>query len=231
MDYSVRPISDRTHFTGARQESDFTVTWSTAERLLLAELAAIRARNVVMELDLAESQIRLDGRPRADARPTSNAVRVVFEVDGETMAFATARFLPRTYRRAGMQVGWQHNVYAIAKGLEALRMVKRYGIVENDQQYTGFKALPSGTAMGASTDPPMPRAAAAHVIAVMAYEDPAAVLEAEQLVAATALGPLEADQRARVFQRAKRNAHPDRHGGDHTRWSTLAPALAVFGAA
>jgi hypothetical protein len=37
---------------------------------------------------------------------------------------------------------WQHNLRAIALGLEALRLVERYGIGDAHQQYAGYRALP-----------------------------------------------------------------------------------------
>jgi hypothetical protein len=39
---------------------------------------------------------------------------------------------------------WEHNVRAIALGLEALRAVDRHGITRRGEQYAGFKALPPG---------------------------------------------------------------------------------------
>jgi hypothetical protein len=45
---------------------------------------------------------------------------------------------------------WQHNVRAIALGLEALRKVDRYGITRRGEQYAGWKALPAGIGIGAT---------------------------------------------------------------------------------
>jgi hypothetical protein len=39
---------------------------------------------------------------------------------------------------------WQDNLRAIAKSLEALRMVDRYGVTRNNEQYRGFTALGAG---------------------------------------------------------------------------------------
>jgi hypothetical protein len=39
---------------------------------------------------------------------------------------------------------WEDNLRAITKTLESLRAVQRYGIVKDDEQYAGFKALTSG---------------------------------------------------------------------------------------
>lgn len=40
---------------------------------------------------------------------------------------------------------WQHNVRAIALGLEALRAVDRYGITQTGQQYKGWRQLTAGS--------------------------------------------------------------------------------------
>jgi len=45
---------------------------------------------------------------------------------------------------------WQDNVRAIALGLEALRKVDRYGIVQSAEQYRGWQALPPGSPMPAA---------------------------------------------------------------------------------
>ena len=39
---------------------------------------------------------------------------------------------------------WQDNLRAIAKSLEALRMVDRYGVTSNSEQYRGFTAIGAG---------------------------------------------------------------------------------------
>jgi hypothetical protein len=43
---------------------------------------------------------------------------------------------------------WEHNVRAIALGLEALRAVDRHGISQRGQQYAGFRALTPGSSRG-----------------------------------------------------------------------------------
>lgn len=139
MSYVVRPISDRTPFTGRHRDSPFRSTWSDTEQLLIREAGAINGRNLVVEVDVAESQIRLDGRLYARAQAATPAVRVAMESKHGPLTYATDRFWT-----------WQDNVRAIALGLESLRKVDRYGITERGEQYAGFKALPAGRAMPAS---------------------------------------------------------------------------------
>jgi len=79
MLYTLRPISDRTPFTGKHVWSDFDSTWSATQQLLARELRAINAKNVVLEVDFRERDLRLDGQLRADARCQSPAVRLAFD--------------------------------------------------------------------------------------------------------------------------------------------------------
>jgi len=139
MSYVVRPISDRTLFTGKHQRSRFDAPWSRTESLLIREVAQLRGRHLVVEVDVTEGDIRNDGRIRATARPASPAVRVAFDSVHGPLTYGTDRFST-----------WQDNVRAIALGLEALRKVDRYGITKRGEQYAGWKALPSGSGAPAS---------------------------------------------------------------------------------
>ena len=132
--YTIRPISDRTQFTGKHTRSQFDTTWVRTRQVLLAEVRHLRGKDLVLEIDVTESDIRLDGEIRATARPASPAVRIAFESMHGPLTYATDRFTT-----------WQDNVRAIALGLEALRKVDRYGITKRGEQYAGWKQLPSGS--------------------------------------------------------------------------------------
>lgn len=208
MRYMVRPISDWTAFAGDEpRNSPFTVTWSQCQDLLDRELFYLDAEDIALELDVAERQIRLDGTLRADASVTSPAVRLAFDSNQGPLTYATDRFVRPSYRRHGMQRDWQHNLYAIAKGLEALRLVDRYEITRRGEQYAGFKALPAGRAMPASH---------------MTRDQAEAVLT-------KVTGPVDRplDTRIRLAQAA---AHPDRHDGDRTLWDQVEQAARLLGA-
>lgn len=131
--YTVRPISDRTAFTGKHQRSQFSAGWSSTEVLLLREVRALAGRNLILECDVTESDLRLDGQIRSTARPFGPAIRVAFESRHGPLVYATDRFM-----------FWQDNVRAIGLGLEALRRVDRYGITSRGEQYTGWKAIEAG---------------------------------------------------------------------------------------
>jgi hypothetical protein len=117
----------------SRQRSPFSATYSATKSLLYREITALGATSAVLQLAVTESDIRLDGDLRANARPTHPGVIVSFESRHGPLRYACDRFLT-----------WQDNVRAIALGLESLRRVDRYGIAGRGEQYTGWKALPAG---------------------------------------------------------------------------------------
>jgi hypothetical protein len=117
--------------TWARFDSTFTATIQLLDR----ELTQLNASKVVVELDVSDRDIRLDGFPRANARPISSpAVRVTFESKHGPVRMETAEFL-----------NWQDNLRAIALSLEALRKVDRYGVSKRGEQYRGWRAIPMST--------------------------------------------------------------------------------------
>jgi len=134
MRYTVRPISDRTPFTGKHQRSPFDSPWSRTKQLFLKEVRHLCGTDLVLELDVTERAIRLDGGLYANSRPATPAVRVAFDSVHGPLTYATDRFTT-----------WQDNVRAIALGLEALRKVDRYGITKRGEQYAGWKQLPAGS--------------------------------------------------------------------------------------
>lgn len=139
MNVRFRPLSSWPgERTGGRLHSPFRVGWMDTLELLERELLKLNARNVVIEVALSEADIRIDGWPRANARPSSPGVIVSFDSRHGPLRYATDTF-----------TDWQANVRAIALGLEALRKVDRYGITKRGEQYTGWRALPPGIALGA----------------------------------------------------------------------------------
>lgn len=105
-------------------------------QLLERELKALGCRDeAVLQVAVRERDIRLDGGIRADAKPEHPGVILNFKSRHGELSYACDTF--RT---------WQSNLRAIAKGLEALRLVDRYG-VGNGAQYTGYRALGAGTPM------------------------------------------------------------------------------------
>lgn len=202
LDYTVRPISDRTMFTGRHRVSQFASSWSSTEEVLERELRQLRARNVVLEMDVREDDIRVDGRIRANARPSTPAVRLAFDSSQGPLIYATDRFWT-----------WQDNVRGIALGLEALRKIERYGIANRDEQYTGFKQLGAGRAMPAShMTGDAARSTLATIVGVPLIENAG-----------------DADALPRFFRQARAIAHPDRHDGARELWDKVEEAGKVLG--
>lgn len=217
MRYTTRPLSDRTWLRPDRQrkQSQFDSTWSATLELLEREIRHLGGRDVVIEVDVREQDIRLDGMLRANASAATPAVVVAFETAKHgPMLYRCDRFVVG-WRSTGGGQSWQHNVRAVAKTLEALRSVDRYGATETGQQYAGFKALPAGRAMPASH---MTLDAALELLRVHANLGPVADPRLK--------GP---DFWSPWLRRAKAAAHPDRHGGDRALWDQVEQAAQVLG--
>lgn len=211
MSYSVRPLTDRTWLDQAKKRTtQFSSTWVQTERLLLDEVAHLKGRNLVIGMDITEADLKLNGELRARARPSSDAVEVAFESAHGPMLYRCDRMLA-PYGFQGP--AWQHNVRAIAKTLEALRAVERYGAVDTGQQYAGFKALPAGRAMPASH---MTRDRAIAILA--SYVD----VPPQHL-------NLTPESLRHAWRRARRQAHPDAQSGDQTKWDQVEQAAQVLG--
>jgi hypothetical protein len=126
-----------------RKRSPFRSTWGATLEDLDRELVAARAHNVVIEIDAPASEIRRDGMPRADARTRGPGVIISYELRW-TRAGAVTR-VERFVFPCDTFHDWQDNVRAIAKTLEALRAVDRYGVTRDGQQFAGFKSIPAET--------------------------------------------------------------------------------------
>lgn len=190
-----------------KEPARFKAKWGATLELLGREVDALQGRDVVIEIDVAEADLKLNGELRANARSSSSAVVVAFESKHGPLLYRCDRFYAAYY---GQGPDWQHNVRAIALTLEALRAVDRYGATETGQQYAGFKALPAGRAMPAS-----------HMTTEQAYDALAAVLELADIA------NLDLDDSVLV-RRAKAAAHPDRHDGDRALWDQVEQAARVL---
>ncbi|WP_193613129.1 molecular chaperone DnaJ [Nocardioides lijunqiniae] len=205
MRYTVRPLSDRTWLgTMGKEATRFGAKWGSTLELLDREVGALQGRDVVLEIDVAETDLKLNGELRANARLTSSAVVLAFESKHGPMQYRCDRFYTN-WAHQGPE--WQHNVRAIALTLEALRAVDRYGATETGQQYAGFKALPAGHAMPASH---------------MTRDE--ALLTLHRHSNAYDTDPIEVHHK-----RARAAVHPDRLGGDRTLWDQVEQAAGVLG--
>lgn len=209
MRYTFRPLGAWTEGdTSPRRGSHvFKASWDSTLDLLGRELDHLDAQNVVVQVDVREGDVRLDGMLRADATVGHPGVRIAFDSRFGSLTYATDAH-ERHYDNYVKLDGWQANVRAIALGLEALRAVDRYGVTRRGEQYSGWRALPSGTG-------PAPT----H----MTGDEALAVID--ELTPESKRGePLE-----RRVRWAKVGAHPDRHGGDRSAWDGIEQAAAVLG--
>lgn len=161
FDYTVRPLPAlwpaKQTPNYARKRPQFKTIWSRALELLAREISMLRGSRVEIAIDVEERHLGKHGQLRADARPRSSSVIVSFDTKDGRLQFPCDTY---TF--------WQENVDAIARALEALRLVNRYG-VQQGKQYAGFKAIPATTAptLGAEQ-------AATNLVSVTGWTSPVA---------------------------------------------------------
>lgn len=132
LSVTVRPITIQPGRGYTR--SQFRASLSTTVDELTTELKALHAKNIILELDVAERDIRQDGLPRANARLTNPSVVLYFDSKHGPLRYATGEY-----------DDWQDNLRAIALSMKALRAVDRYGVSKRGEQYTGWRQLPTST--------------------------------------------------------------------------------------
>jgi len=205
LEYTVHPIVQwpgKPTDAWSRKRAPFKANWTKTLALLERELRHLGAENVKFRLDVRESDLRNDGQLRANARPRSPAVLIEFvatRLPGR----------PVLLYRCDTFGFWQDNIDAIARGLEALRLVDRYGVTPTGEQYAGFKALP------ASTAPTLTTAEAAGILEAYS-EFPAARIHADAAAARDAA-------RVAVFR-----THPDRNSGQRSAFDRVEVAKRVL---
>lgn len=102
---------------------------SSVRHSLDREIRLLGARDPVFSTNVV---LRLDGLPRSGERnPTDPAAAVYFTLKKQRIAFACDKFDLA-----------QHNLYAIALHIKALRAQERYGVGTLDQAFAGYAALP-----------------------------------------------------------------------------------------
>lgn len=103
-----------------------------ARTLLQAELDRLGARNPILSTNM---ELRLDGLPRSDRRPpTDTGAAIYFTLRGRKVVLACDKW---------STVG--DNIWAIAKHIEALRGMERWGVGNIEQAFTGYHALQEKT--------------------------------------------------------------------------------------
>ena len=115
----------------ARKRSAFKTGFGAAVLFVIGELKRLGARDAVVSTNVP---LRRDGLPMSTAkRPHDPGAAVYFTYKGKQMAFACDK--------------WhvvEDNIYAIAKSIEAMRGIARWGTGDMvDAAFSGFTALPA----------------------------------------------------------------------------------------
>ncbi|MGN7133413.1 molecular chaperone DnaJ [Rhodococcoides corynebacterioides] len=204
---TLRPITNWPGaYTRNRRRSNFSAPWRSTLNLLDRELHYLGTGNrnapAVMQIAMREQDFRLDGLPRANAKPEHPGIILSVESSKGPLSFPSDRFTT-----------WQDNLRAIALSLEALRKVDRYGVTRNAEQYTGWKAI--GTGGGDAIVQP-----------VFASADAAERFLRE--LAPIPVGGSTLNTVQSVYRRAAAVAHPDRRDGDRTLWDKVEAAAELL---
>lgn len=207
------------------KDSPFRAGYSDTLTLLDRELAHLRATDVTLALDTSERNCRLDGQIRADARVDYRGVILSFDTkEHGHLTYSCDAFTRPFYGPGSRNQDWQHNLRAIAQGLEALRKVERYGIANRGQQYAGYAELGSGIALG-------PAPMTLHQASVILAE--AVAGELPGINGGDLMDDPETPDKAaveRVYTIAAKLHHPD-VGGDGDTFATITRARELLLAA
>lgn len=123
-----------------RENARFASDYQGTFELVVYEAGRLGADDVVVQLALGEADLRKDGLPRAHAKPEHPGVILVLpDSDKGRLSFACDRYADRA-----RTPGWQDNLRAIGKTMEALRAVDRWGATQG-RQYAGFAELPDSS--------------------------------------------------------------------------------------
>lgn len=111
-------------------QSHKELTVADARQRLADELDRLNARYVTLSTNM---ELRLDGQPRSDRRdPDDVGVAVYFQLNGKQTVLACDK-----WNRVA------DNIAAIAKHIEALRGMDRWGVGTAAQAFAGYQALPA----------------------------------------------------------------------------------------
>lgn len=198
-----------------RRDAAWDSTYTQTRRLLVAEAHHLDALEVVVHLAVPDNRILRSGDDlKANAKPDHPGVLVVLTLPGgQSQSLHCDQYDRRYYRSSE---GWHDNLRAIAKSLEALRALDRWGATQG-RQYAGFRALGSGIAMGPGDTPQMTVEDAARFIA-----DHAGAPDAWEDIVDDLAGV-----RIAYVRDAAKVLHPDA-GGDATLFARLQEAKAIL---
>lgn len=188
------------------------IGWEETSVDLERELRALNVREAVIQLALSERDIRIDGQIKLNARLQHPGVVLTFTApDKGVLTFACDKW-----------TSWQANIRGITKGLEALRLLDRYGITTTGEQYTGWKELPSGIPLSEQTAPePMSIEQAARIVVGW-------ISGAHDLTQNARTAIEDADYRRYAYRQALKHLHPDAGGSDSDAFLRLQEAIKLL---
>lgn len=134
MQVVFRPLPVWPHKPSQRRHGQFSTSYAKTLAQLEREIAHLGGKDVTIGVGLSDHDIRLDGLPRANARP--------FTHPGVEVSFDTKAYGRQTYATDQFH-DWLDNMRAVTLSLEALRAVERYGLSKG-RQYAGFSLLTAG---------------------------------------------------------------------------------------
>jgi hypothetical protein len=107
-----------------------SVTIAVARERLQREIDLLGGADAILSTNV---ELRLDGRPRSDrAEPPDAGVAFYFRLNGKPIVLACDK--------------WDRvadNITAIAKHIEAMRGMDRWGVGNKAQAFAGYEALPA----------------------------------------------------------------------------------------
>lgn len=221
MRYEIRPLGHdwtepKTPDDERHSASLFRASWKDTIKLLCREVERLGGDLIVVQVDVAEVDLRQDGMLRARAQVGFPGVRISFDSKHGPLTYSSDAYDQWYGSRHGMQ-GWQANVRAIALALEALRAVDRYGVTRRGEQYTGWRAI-AAPSRSAPTMTVREAAEFIHAHTPLSLDSPSV----EAILS-------DAGTRRRAYRVAAAVLHPDR-GGDHDQFAQLTLAMEVLGA-
>jgi len=105
------------------------LTMAIARQRLQAEIDRLGAREILLSSNV---ELNLNGDPRGDrSRPSDPGVALYFKLKGKDTVLACDR-----WDRV------EDNIAAIAKHIDAIRGMERWGVGSVEQVFTGYQALP-----------------------------------------------------------------------------------------
>lgn len=206
IDVRFRPLSQfpRQRTPAAkRRASPFGIKFEKMLDSLEREMKHLSAKDVVVEADFNEDDIRMDGWPRSSARePRDPGVVLNFLSKHGPLRLPCDAFK-----------NWRDNLRAVALHLEHLRLAALYGVGEYGEQYKGWLRLEAGAPI--AMDAGMTVEAAAVFVSLFAQPQH---------------DVFEYDGFRAAYGQAAKALHPDRLNGDQEKWLKLQRAKAVLDA-